>query len=198
MVALLVGVLVCLAVGGEAWAADVGRGDYESDPTRLELHTTYFTLIVFGLLLLVLWKFAWGPIATALKQREDNIAGQIDRAEQLHKDAAARLAEYEEKLRGSRDEVRAIIEQARRDGEALKAAKVSEAASQIRDERDRSLRDIETAKNQALKELAEKTADMAIDLAGRVIGQQLQREDHARLIDEAVERMVNRGGVSTN
>lgn len=180
--------------GGPAPGAAVG----EKNPTIPAFDLTLFAVCVFVLLLLILWKFAWGPISEALQQREDNIHGAIDKAEQLHKQAEARLAEYEEKLRGSRDEVRAILEEARKDGEAVKAAKVSEAADMIRDEKERSIRDIETAKVHALKDLAERSADMAVDLAGRVIGQQLRPEDHAQLVDEAVDRFVNRNEPSQN
>jgi F-type H+-transporting ATPase subunit b len=203
---LLSTLLATVLVAGAQWAyaADApghvtpGAPVGEKDITIPAFDMTLFAVCVFVLLLLILWKFAWGPISDALKQREDNIHGAIDRAEQLHRQAEARLAEYEEKLRGSRDEVRAILDEARKDGEAVKEAKVGEAAAMIRDERDRSLREIETAKVQALKDLAERSADMAIDLAGRVIGQQLRPEDHAQLVDDAVSRFVDRIEPSKN
>jgi F-type H+-transporting ATPase subunit b len=147
-----------------------------------------WTAVVFAVLLLVLWKFAWGPIVAGLEKREQRIAEHIAAAEKAHEDAKLMLAQYEKKLAASADEVRAIIEEARRDAEHTQQEILAKARADAQTERDRALREIETAKDQALKELGERTADLAVELAGKIVGARLNAGDHQRLIEEALTR----------
>ena len=64
---------------------------------------------------------------------------------------------------------------------------VAQAKSESAAERDRALREIETAKSAALKELAESSANRAVDLAGKIIEQKLSAEEHSELIRKAVD-----------
>ncbi len=84
--------------------------------------------------------------------------------------------------------MRAIIDEARRDAEHTQQEILAKARADAQAERDRSLREIETAKDQALKELGERTADLAVDLAGKIVGARLNAGDHQRLIEEALSR----------
>ena len=56
-------------------------------------------------------------------------------------------------------------------------------------QKDRALREIEAAKNGALEELARKSVDQAVGLAGRIVGKQLNKDDHAELIQDTLQRM---------
>ena len=71
-------------------------------------------------------------------------------------------------------------------GRAQIAAAYAKARDDVRAERDRALREIETATQQALKELAEKSTDLAIELAGKIVRAELKPADHTRLIADAV------------
>ena len=93
-------------------------------------------------------------------------------------------------------EVRELLEEARRDAEQTKGQIVAEAKASADAEWARIQRQIETATVQALKELAEASADNAINLAGRIVQAQLSKEDHAALITESIQRF--RGSPSEN
>ncbi len=149
-----------------------------------------FSFIVFLLLLAILGKFAWKPVTEALERREHGIAENIAAAQRAGDDARNMLAEYETKLRGAADEVRGIMEEARRDAETTKQEIIAEAKSAAQQEHDRMLRDVNMAKNQALKELSEQGANLAVDLAGRIVRAQLNKADHARLVSEALTRVT--------
>lgn len=145
-----------------------------------------WTGAVFLLLLVILGKFAWGPIAEGLEKREHSIAEHIAGAEKAHRDAQAMLAQYEAKLATVQDEVRAIIDEARRDAEHTQQEIVAKAQADAATFRDRAIREIDTATSGALKELSERSAHLAVDLAGKIIRQRLTPADHAQLIAEAV------------
>jgi F-type H+-transporting ATPase subunit b len=176
---------------GKAGAEHGGAGEHGSpNPLGFDPDLAIFTALIFVALFLVLRKFAWKPIAHALEQREHAIESNIAKAEGAAAEARAMLADYEKKLAGASDEVRAMLEEARRDAEATKQEIVAEARVAARQEQDRALRDISTAKDQALKELAEQSTNIAVDLAGKIVRAQLSKADHAVLVQDAMNKFV--------
>jgi F-type H+-transporting ATPase subunit b len=157
-------------------------------PEEIKSDLAFATFLVFLVLLAILWKFAWGPIIQAIERREQSIANHIAEAERSHDQAKALLAEYERKLAGAANDVRELLEEARRDAEHTKLEILAEAKTAAHAERDRSLREIEVATDQALKALAERSAELAVELAGKILQSKLTSADHARLIQEAVAK----------
>jgi F-type H+-transporting ATPase subunit b len=200
----LVVVFAVLTVGVQhAWAAeapaehDAAHGDaahgadpFATDPISWDADLAIWTFVMFLVLLAVLSKFAWKPIAKALEEREHGIERNIAKAEGAAAEARAMLADYEKKLAGAAAEVRAMLEEARRDAEHTKQEIVSEARVAAKEEHDRVMRDINTAKNQALKELAEKSTNIAVDLAGKIVRAQLSKADHTALVQEAMGKFA--------
>jgi F-type H+-transporting ATPase subunit b len=169
-------------------AAHAGGEQAEADPLSFDPDLAVWTIFVFVVLLLVLWRFAWGPISKGLELREQTIAEHIAAVERAHEDAKRLLAEHERKLAGAADEVRALMEEARRNAEHAKQEILTEAKASADAERKRALHDIEAATDQALKSLAERSADLAVELAGKIVQSKLSASDHTRLIQEAVAR----------
>jgi F-type H+-transporting ATPase subunit b len=159
-----------------------------SDPLGFDPDLAIFTLIVFILLLVVLKKFAWGPILQSLETREHNIADQISEADRNHREARALLAEYEQRLAAATGEVRELMEAARREAEHAKQAILAEAKTAAEAERERSLREIEAAADSAMESLAERSAQLAVELAGKILKSKLTADDQARLIQEAMAK----------
>jgi F-type H+-transporting ATPase subunit b len=166
----------------------IGHAPGKANPLDFQTDLAIWTAVVFVVLLMVLARFAWGPIVVGLQKREQHIADHIAAAEKANEDAKLMLAQYEKKLASSADEVRAIIDEARRDAEHTQQEILAKARADAQMERDRAVRDIETAKDQALRELGERTANLAVDLAGKIVGARLSSNDHQRLIDEALSR----------
>jgi F-type H+-transporting ATPase subunit b len=192
--------IVCCFHGARSYAAEhgdahgaghgfhAGQEDVDLDPSELKGDLAIFTFIVFLLLVGVLWKFAWGPISHGLEKREHHIADQIAAAERANVEAKQMLSEYERKLASAQDEVRAIIDEARRDAAATQQEMVAQARADAAAEMDRAKREIQTAKDQALRELAETSANLAVELAGKIIRTQLDATKHAQLVTEALSQ----------
>lgn len=180
--------VVCgFAVGAVAFApaclADAGE---KPSLLKVDVVVAAATVVVFVVLLVVLGKTAWKPIVSGLAAREQAIRDQIEGAERANAEAKAMLAEYEQRVARAADEARSIVEEGRRDAEALKARIESDARTEAGKERDRALRDIELARQQALKDIFDEVASISTDVAGRIIGQRLDPAGHRRLVDEAV------------
>jgi F-type H+-transporting ATPase subunit b len=162
-----------------------------ASPADLRFDLSIYTLIVFLILLAVLYKFAWAPIAAGLEKREQTIAKQIADAEHASAMAAKQLQEYERKLAAATEEARAIVTQARQDAITAKDKIVAEAQSVAAKERDRAVADIAAAKNQALREIAEQSVNTAISLASNIIRREVKPEDHDKLISDSLAKFSN-------
>lgn len=167
---------------GGSHGAGHGSGKVNTDPLEFKKDLALWTGVVFLILMAILWKFAWGPICQGLERREGGIANQIAEAEESNKRAKELLDQYEKKLRASKDEVREIIEQGRRDAEKTGREMIKQARAGAEAEQRRALQQIDAATAAALKELAEQGADLAVSLAGKIVRAELKPSDHAKLI----------------
>jgi F-type H+-transporting ATPase subunit b len=150
-----------------------------------------YSFLVFLILLGVLYKFAWGPIATALQGREETIARQIEDARMASEKAALQLREYEARLAAATEEARQIVAGARKDAEVAKDRIVAEARNAAQKERERAVADINIAKNQALDQIAKKSVQTAVSLAGQLIRREVKPQEHEALIGEAINEFSN-------
>lgn len=164
------------------------------NPLEFKSDTALWTFVVFAILLWTLWKYAWKPIADGLDKRERHIADNIAEAERHNQDARQILADYEKKLADSHREVRDLLEQARRDAEKLGREMLARTKAEATAERQRSMQQIEAATAGALQELAQRSATLAVELAGKIVRRRLDPGDHAQLIQEAVTEFAADGG----
>lgn len=157
-------------------------------PTWLtpELQVLAWSIVIFLLLLALLWKFAWGPIMHALEQREHNIQKRIDDAEKRFKDAEAKVAEYEKHINSAKDDAAEIISEGKRDVEKLKEEILAEANKESERTLDRAKREIELARQAAVQEIRDRVADLAAEMAAKVIEREVKADDHRRFVQEAI------------
>jgi F-type H+-transporting ATPase subunit b len=92
-------------------------------------------------------------------------------------------------LAKANDEVRAMLDEARRDAQATKDRMKVEAVADIQAEKERARREIETAKDGALQEIYKQAVELASLVSSKAVKRELTPADHARLIDEALAEM---------
>jgi F-type H+-transporting ATPase subunit b len=163
------------------------------NPMAWDTDLALWTAVVFLLVLAILWRFAWKPIASGLDKREQRIHDEIASAEKAHADAQQLLADYQKRLAETGDEVRKMLEAARRESEHQGQQIVAEARAAAEAEKQRGLNEIQRATAGALKELADRSAGLAVELAGQIVGARLDRASHAQLIERAVADFVRSG-----
>lgn len=177
------------AHGAAAHGEGEGGSHGNTNPLSVDPDLAFFTLIIFALLLLVLGKFAWGPIRDALDNREQSIAEQIAEAQRSHDEARRLLGEHEAKLSKAQEEIRGLMDDARKEAEVQKQSIMAEAEKAAAAQQARAVREIHAAKNAALEELAQSEINRVVDLAGRIVGKELRADDHAGLIADAIKRL---------
>ena len=170
--------------------AHIGEKGVNRDPSELRTDLAVWTFVVFLVLLGGLYLTAWKPILAALQQREEHIANNIAEAERLQREAKALLAQHEQKLAEAAGQVRSMLEEARRDAEAVRQEILQQAREEADQERQRALAEIDQARKAALQELATRSADLAVQLASRILRAQVDRQAHQRLIAEAIGELA--------
>jgi F-type H+-transporting ATPase subunit b len=146
-------------------AADAHGESGDPNPLGFDPDLAIFTVIVFGLLFLVLSLFAWPQISAALLEREKKIEDQIAAATAKHEEAKRVLAQHEAKLASAAGEVRALLDEAKRDADQTRKRIESEGRQAAQDELARAVREIERARDGAIEQLAKTSANVAVDLA---------------------------------
>jgi F-type H+-transporting ATPase subunit b len=152
----------------------------------LKRDLAFWSAVIFVSLVFILGKFAFKPITKALDEREKQIADNISGAERANQEAKDLLAQYQNQLSQAEGEVKAIVESGKKEAERAGEAIVAKAREAAESERRRAAREIESATDGALQELAARSADLAVSLAGKIIRQNLDAGSHADLIQTAV------------
>jgi F-type H+-transporting ATPase subunit b len=145
------------------------------------------------LLLAVLIYFARKPVLSYLAGRRDGIARNLESSAQLLAEAERRLAEWNAKAARLDRDVVAIREATRRAAEAERARILADA--RVTAERIRRAADtvVERELQLARAELRREAADLAVELAARILSEQVTDSDRKRLIDEFIGSVEQRG-----
>jgi F-type H+-transporting ATPase subunit b len=157
-----------------------------------DIGNALWTVVIFVLVLVVLGKFAWGPLLAGLQAREAYIREALETARRDRMEAESRLREYEERLAASRTEATAIIDEGRRDADAVKRKIEEQAREESAKMIERARREIDAAAAEATRQLYALSAHLATELAGRIIGRELDARDHERLIEESIAEISTR------
>ena len=170
--------------------AGVAQKDFES-PAWFQTDLAVWSFAVFLALLAILTKFAWKPIMQGLEKREDGIARQIAETKASNEEAKRMLASYERRLSEASEEVRGMLEEARRDADTTRQSIVAEARKAAEEELSRATREIRLAKDDALSQIAEKAGHLAVEVAGKFLRDKLGHDDQARLVRDSVASLSN-------
>ena len=175
-----------------AWAAAEAHGG--SDPVQVDRWQAAFTIAVFVGLVLILGRFAFRPILEGLQKREEFIRDSLESARRDREAAEARLREYEQRLAKAREEASALVEDGRRDAEVVSRRIEDEARKSADATIDRAKREIGMARDSALRELYDRSAELAMNMAGTILKRQVSVEDHERLVTDALAELQKRDG----
>lgn len=160
-----------------------------ADPLAPDYVTMAVTLVVFGALLAVLYAFAWGPIQEGLRKREDAIFGARDEAVRVKREAEDLRAKLQAEYAAANDNIRGMLDEARRDADALKVSEREAGKREAATELDRARREIAAERDAALQELRQESVKLAGLMASKAVRRSMTVEDHARLLTESLDEL---------
>jgi F-type H+-transporting ATPase subunit b len=167
-------------------AADSGGGSFLVSPN---VGLMIWTLLVFGISLWVLGKYAFPRIAEALDRRQKAIEESIDAAEHTRAEADKILAEYRERLAEARGQADEIVSRARKTGEAAEHEILAEARGKREEMMEQTRRDIEAETRRAIQEIRAEVADLTLLATEKVARKSLTDADQKRLVEEALAEL---------
>ncbi len=157
--------------------------------TDINLTLTAFTLILFTLFVLVLSKFAWGPLLAAIDEREKSIREALEGSQKANAEAAALLAQHKDLVRQIGAEREEIIKKATRDAEEFKVDLMAKTRTEGDDIVRRAKEQIARETSVALAKLREEVADLAILGASRIVASSMTPEAQRKLVSEFVDTL---------
>lgn len=146
-----------------------------------------FQLAMFIILLLLIKKFAWGPLMGIMKQREDHIANEIGSAEQSRLEAKKYLEEQRNLLKQAREDAQGLIESAKKQGDVQREEIITAARTESERIKESAKLEIEQQKEKAVATIREQVASLSVLIASKVIEKELSEEDQQQLINEYIQ-----------
>lgn len=150
--------------------------------------TIFWMLIIFGIVLFILRKFAWKPILNALKDREESIANAINSADNARKEVEGLKAGNEKIIAEARKEKDIILKEAKE----IKDRIVAEAKEKANIEGQKSVEQarlqIQAEKNAAISEIKKQVAELSVSIAEKIIKKELSNPaEQKKMVDSLID-----------
>src|SRR3954470_4042685 len=159
------------------------------NPILPETNEIVWSIISFGLLVVLLWKFALPPLQKAMAARTERIRTNLDDAERVKGEAQGILDEYQRQLADARNESNRIIEEARQTAESWRRDLMDRAEAEVAELRQRSTDEIQAAKDRALADLRAQVASIAVGAAEKIVERSLDRETNVQLVENYINSL---------
>ena len=144
----------------------------------------------FILLLVIMKKFAWGPILKALKEREEGIQSALEEAEEAKKQISEATLKVEKILEEGKKEKEQLVKRTQLELSEYKQEQESKINIQIQGKLDSASEDINQQKRAAIEELRASVAELSIEIAKKILNKELENEaQHDALIKQSVNEL---------
>jgi F-type H+-transporting ATPase subunit b len=162
-----------------------------SSLTSPAIGTIFWTVLIFALFFFILSKFAWKPILSAIKEREEMIKGSLQSAEKARQEMVRLQSDNEAILRKAREERELILKEAREVRDKLISEAKGKAAEEAEKLIEKARTGIETEKRKALSEIHEQLATLSVEIASKLIGEKLKKTGEQEKLIENYLREIN-------
>ncbi|MCR5722356.1 MAG: F0F1 ATP synthase subunit B [Lachnospiraceae bacterium] len=135
-------------------------------------------------------KILFKPIKEVLAKRKAAADAEIADATKAKEEAESLKSEYEENMKQARDKANDILNTAQKSATQQSEEIIREANAQAVSIKSKAERDIEQERRKAVNEIKDEIGDMAMEIAGKVIGREINSSDHEKLIDEFINKVV--------
>ena len=163
----------------------MGPGEF----LNINFFTALFTLVNTIVLFLVLKKFLFKPVMKLIQDRQQEIDDMYADAASAQKSALALESEYKQKLSAASETSERIVKEAVARGQAREEEILRQANSEAAAMMDKAAADIAMEKKKAINDAKDEISGMAIAIAEKVVGRELNEKDHSQLVDAFIEEL---------
>ena len=149
--------------------------------------TIFWSIVVFVILVVVLWKFVLKPVNNMISKRQEEIREKIDDADRKSLDASKYLEEQKKSIDKSRIEAKKIIDEGKEAARKIKEEIESQASEKSKLMVEDALTEIRSEKDRSINEVKDEMVDIALSASQKMISKSLSEDDHKKLIEESLK-----------
>lgn len=161
----------------------MGPGEF----LNINFFTALFTLVNTIILILVMKKFLWKPVMKMITDRQKEIDDIYENADKTRQEADAMKAEYEQKLAEAAVTGEKLVKDAVARGQSREEEILRSANARADAILQKASEDIAREKRKAVNDAKSEIADLAMEIAGKVVGQSLDGKDQSDLVDRFID-----------
>ena len=155
--------------------------------------TALFVLLNTLLIFFVAKKFLYGPVMKIITERQQEIDGMYSDADEARNEAKALQSEYQQRLSVAQATSARMMQEAVARGQAKEEEILRQANAEAAAILDKATADIAQEKKKALNEAKDEISEIAMAIAGKVVGRELTADDQSKLVDSFIDELG--GGV---
>ncbi len=139
-------------------------------------------IVNFAILLFVLWKVAYKPLLTLMKERSQRIEKSLDDAEALKRERDAWTQEHERLIAATKQETRTMVNDAKEQTEKLRDEMKKKMGEEMAAARAKSVQELKLQEQQTLKMLEQRVTALVGSVAQQFLAEKMTAKDDERLI----------------
>lgn len=157
----------------------------------LQLNTglIIWTMLTFGVLLVILRAYAWKPILNALDSREENIRRSIEKADEAKREAERVMEENKRNLAKAQETAQQVILEARELAEKVRLESMSRAHIEGNKLLEKAREEIERDKQLAMTELHGLVAELAVRAAEKILNEAIDEARQKKLVENFISSL---------
>ena len=163
----------------------MGQGEFLS----IDFFTALFTLVNTVILFLVLKKFLFKPVMKMIADRQKEIDDLYADATRAKDEADAMEASYRQKMEEAAQTGERLVKEAVARGQAREEQIIRQANEEAEAIRDKAAQDVERQKKKAINDAKDEISVIAVTIAGKVVGRELNSQDQTQLVDRFIEEL---------
>jgi F-type H+-transporting ATPase subunit b len=167
-------------------------GEQGFTPFSINSGLIFWTILVFGALLVVLWRLGWPALLKSVEDRERRIQQQLDEAERARAEAARLLEEHKRTIAAARNEAQEMVAKARAVAEKERQTLLAKAREEYDQLLARARKEIGVEKEKAILELRREAVDLSIAAASKLVEAKLDTDANRRLVMDYLATLEQR------
>ena len=151
-------------------------------PFSINTGMIFWTLLVFGILVVLLWRLGWPALLKSVEEREQRIAKQLADAEKANAEAGRLLEQHKQALDKARAEAQDIMATAKSVAQKEREQLLAKTRDEQEELLERARREIGAEKEKAIQELRREAVDLSIAAASKLVESNLDSDANRRLV----------------
>lgn len=162
----------------------------------MALGDTLVLVLSFAVLMLLVGKFAWGPVSDIMAKRQEKIDTDLDYAENAREEAETLAKQRQEALQHSQQDAVQIVATAKANGEKQRQTMLDQAQSEVTKLKQNAQASIESDRQTAMEQAKNDVAELSLAIASKIMAKELSAADQQSLIDDYIKGLGETHGTN--